>query len=135
MMCSRYENLLQTAIWWAVVGGQELPLCNGHGHPEVLSPEGKEIQIPSGTVIYERNVMYLLKLSQKQLEFLVFVDGQDDWHPAGFLEVVIKNYENKKDGTLTELEFESMMQQLGKLSRGQISSFQVALNTIGLGLL
>lgn len=69
MTCSRYESLIKTATWWAVVNGKELPLCNGHGHPEVLSPEGEEIKIPGGTSIYERNKIFMLKLTQEQLEF------------------------------------------------------------------
>ncbi|MEH1789876.1 MAG: hypothetical protein V7L23_31025 [Nostoc sp.] len=65
MTSPRYENLIKTATWWAVVGGRELPLCNGHGHPEVLSAEGEEIPIPNGTAIYERDRMFMLKLTQQ----------------------------------------------------------------------
>ncbi|MHC5897189.1 hypothetical protein [Nostoc sp.] len=127
-MISRYENLIKTATWWAVVGGQELPLCNGHGHPQVLSPDGVEILIPSGTAIYERNIMYMLKLTQEQLEFLIIVQGQDDWHPTAFVETAAKHYEASDRLPFQRTEFESMMAELRSLTPGKIANFQIALN-------
>ncbi|MEH2102541.1 MAG: hypothetical protein V7K76_22875 [Nostoc sp.] len=70
----------------------------------------------------------MLDLSQKQLEFLAIVDGQDDWNPSAFLDVVTEHYETAKEKPFDKTEFEKMMQEVRKLTTEKIAEFQIALN-------
>ena len=72
----------------------------------------------------------MLRLNEKQLEFLIIVDMQDDWHPAAFLDIVAENHSKNK--AIEERDFDSLMEKLGKLSTEKIAELQVALNILGL---
>ncbi len=76
----------------------------------------------------------MLKLTLQQLEFLAFVEQGDDWNPKYFLDVVFRHYNNGDfpDGVaIADSEFESMMQELSKLSVEKIANLQLALNIFG----
>ncbi|MEH1777177.1 hypothetical protein [Nostoc sp.] len=73
----------------------------------------------------------MLNLSQQQLEFLATVDGQNDWHPSSFLEVVVEHYENSEKKPFDRTEFENMMQELKTLTREKIAQLQIAFNIFG----
>lgn len=73
----------------------------------------------------------MLNLSQQQLEFLVIVDMQDDWHPSYFLERVVDHYTNSKEKPFDEAELESLMAELNKLTTERIANLQNALCAFG----
>lgn len=73
----------------------------------------------------------IIKLSQQQLEFLIIVDMQDDWHPAYFIEKVAEYYENSEEKPFDRPEFENMMTRLKTLTTKRIANLQVALCAFG----
>ncbi|MCC5619701.1 hypothetical protein LC605_32690 [Nostoc sp. CHAB 5836] len=72
-----------------------------------------------------------IKLSQQQLEFLIIVDMQDDWHPAYFLEKVTEYYTNINEKPFNRPEFENMMRELKALTTERVANLQKALCAFG----
>jgi hypothetical protein len=75
----------------------------------------------------------MLKFTQDQLEFLLLVQSQDDWHCEAFVEVVDEYHkdENLLPGKkLDKTEFKEMMEILEKFSREKVSDLQMALNCL-----
>ncbi|MBE9038858.1 hypothetical protein [aff. Roholtiella sp. LEGE 12411] len=72
----------------------------------------------------------MLKFTQNQLEFLLFVQSQDDWHCEAFVKVVQsqRNENFMPDKKLDEAEFEEMMEKLEAFSKEKICNLQTALN-------
>lgn len=66
----------------------------------------------------------MLILNEKQLEFLIIVDMQDDWHPAYFLEKVAEHYENSEEKPIERPDFENMMTRLKTLRTERIANQQ-----------
>ena len=73
----------------------------------------------------------MLILNEKQLEFLIIVDMQDDWHPAYFLEKVAEHYENSEEKPFDKSDFENMMTRLKTLTTERIANLQIALCAFG----
>jgi hypothetical protein len=74
----------------------------------------------------------MLKFTQDQLEFLLLVQSQDDWHCEAFVEVVQSQRDKNflPDKKLDETEFKELMEILGKLSPSKICDLQMALNCL-----
>ncbi len=72
----------------------------------------------------------MLELSRQQLEFLIIVDGQDDWHPTAFINVVVECYESSQEKPFDKAEFQSMMAQIKTLTTAKIAELQIALNIL-----
>ncbi len=71
--------------------------------------------------------MTMLKFTQAQFEFLVFVDMQDDWHRSYFVERVAEQYASSLELPFNEAEFENMMRELQTLSTDRVANLQFAL--------
>jgi hypothetical protein len=69
----------------------------------------------------------MLKLSHQQLEFLIFVDIQDDWHRSYFVQKVAEQYASSQEKPFDEAEFENLMAQLQTLSTDRVANLQFAL--------
>jgi hypothetical protein len=69
----------------------------------------------------------MLKFTQNQLEFLILVQSQDDWHCEAFVKVV-QSQRDMPGKKLDETEFEEMMEILEKFSRKKVFDLQIALN-------
>ena len=69
----------------------------------------------------------ILNLSQQQLEFLIFVDMQDDWHRSYFVEKVAEEYASSQEKPFDATEFEKMMAELQTLSTDRVANLQFAL--------
>jgi hypothetical protein len=72
----------------------------------------------------------MLKFTQDQLEFLLLVQSQDDWHCEAFVGVV-QSQRDMSSKKLDETEFEEMMEKLEAFSQEKICNLQTALNYLG----
>lgn len=68
----------------------------------------------------------MLKFTQAQFEFLVFVDMQDDWHRSYFVERVSEQYASSEK-PFDATEFENMMRELQTLTTDRVANLQAAL--------
>jgi hypothetical protein len=67
-----------------------------------------------------------LRLNQQELEFLIFVDYQDDWHWSAFVDV-IEDFKTM----LPSDSFIKVKAELTKLNQEQMIDLQYALNILG----
>lgn len=141
----RYELLIRTADWWAMVNGDECPLFDGQGMPKVVNSDLEIIEVSGGTRLYQKigqedkneaasfKSRRVLNFTQRQLEFLIIVSEGEDWHPTAFADVVAEDHQ---EGTfpkhaLTNFEFEGLRQELKRLSVEKIADLQAAINYLG----
>jgi hypothetical protein len=72
----------------------------------------------------------MLKFTQDQLEFLLLVQSQDDWHCEAFVEVA-QSQRDMSSKKLDENEFKEMVEKLEAFSPSKICDLQTALNYLG----
>ncbi|MBE9039174.1 hypothetical protein [aff. Roholtiella sp. LEGE 12411] len=73
----------------------------------------------------------MLKFTQNQLEFLILVQNQDDWHYEALVKVVDEYHRDENfmlGKKLSKAEFEEMMEKLEAFSPSKICDLQMALN-------
>ncbi|AUB36018.1 hypothetical protein COO91_01917 [Nostoc flagelliforme CCNUN1] len=75
--------------------------------------------------------MYMLKFTQAQFEFLLFVDMQDDWHRSYFFERVSEQYASSPELPFDATEYENLMTELQTLSTDRVANLQFALCAFG----
>lgn len=75
-----------------------------------------------------------MNFSKKQLEFMAYVQGEDDWHPNYFIDVLKETQEKDtnipEDVKIGNVEFQELIGILRKLHSDSIQDLQLALDLL-----